>query len=108
MKTKTSDPFFASLRDFTELTRQLIKVGDPGHLRACFVLVDKLFKEGEEIVKHALRSNYLPSLHAFLAECEFSNRITQLFPNLLRDEYERFLAESKIRSDYSVFVICLN
>jgi hypothetical protein len=108
MKTKTSDPFYTSLREFTELTRQLIRVGDPEHLKACFGLVNKLLKEGDMMVKNAIRDSYIPSLHQFLSECEFSTRITNLFPELLQEEYDKYIRETTITSDFSVFVICLN
>lgn len=105
---KRYDPFQAPLKTFTALTFELIKQKEYDTLKICFNFIERFLVNGDLTVKIALSGSFIPSLFAYLQECEWKQEVVNLMPRKLRTMYCGHASKSTIRNDYVHFIVHLN
>lgn len=108
VKFKGHDPFPPPLRTFTSLTFELIRQREFENLEVCFGFIERFLAGNDPSIRFALVAGFVPSLYAYLQECEWKKEVVNRLPEQLRKEYCSRGCVGKIKNDYTQFVIHLN
>lgn len=79
---------YASMKALAGLTRQLAQRGNIKEVKRCFAVAEKMIREGNGIVKNAVRNSYIFSLSSLLGfSTPLSEKVRAALGGPLRKEF---------------------
>jgi len=92
---------FRILNSFTIYTKKCAEIGNINKLKSCFVIADKLLKEGNNAVKSAVENVYIISVSTlFEIVSPTQELVKKVLPDSLKNAYLKHESDLYILADW--------
>ena len=93
---RASLEIYACINSFSDYTRQAVQEHDLGLAGKCFALAEKLYREGDNLVKLLIENSFLYAITSYMpAEPSEKNSVKSIIPSKLYYTYIKQVTHSR-------------